>query len=331
MTVTDLWLASGAHRGTARVAPDNACWSRTRLGSLLAGILTLSGLIAVLQLSSALFMLAVYDHVLPTRDAMVLADLTALVVGSHAALAVLDMMRGRVLGEVGLGFVAELDKLSLVAAGGGACGGRRLEPLDDVEQLRRFLTSEGPCAVFDVLWLPAFIAALTYLHPLLGLYACGAGLVLAGLAVSGEKRERMTGRGLEQVRQTRYVLAWDLYSGRSRAMPRVPLQDCGVQWQALSRSYAEATSSAHARTLAAAALGKGLRLVLQSIGLALGALLLISGVLSPGALFASSLMLARTFSCLDGGLAHWRGLAAARASYLRLTHTRPREGAVARS
>jgi len=330
MAVTDLGLASGAHQGAARVTPNNVWWSRTRLGSLLAGILTLSGLIAALQLSSALFMLAVYDHVLPTRDAMALAGLTALVVGLHATFAVLDMIRGRVLGKAGLGFVAELDKLSLVTFGGGACGGQRLAPLDDVEHLRRFLTSEGPCAVFDVLWLPAFVAALTYLHPLLGLYACGGGLVLAGLAVSGEKNERARGRGLEQVRRTRYVLAWDLYSGRSGAGPRMPLQDCGVQWQALSRSYAEATSSAHARALTAAALGKGLRLVLQSIALALGALLLISGDLSPGALFASSLMLARTFSCLDAGLAHWRGLVAARASYLRLTLARPRDQ-VARS
>lgn len=289
-----------------------------RLRSVLAAVLALSGLIAAIQVFSSLYILAVYDHVLPARDAAGLAGLTVMVVGLHAAFAVLDMIRGRVVGKAGLRFVTELDRVSFAALQGAEPRGGRFEFLDDVDLLRRFLMSEAPCAMFDVLWLPAFVGALIFLHPLLGIYACAGGLILAGLAVFRERRERASGRGISQVGHTRYVLAWDLYSGRSSAARRIPLQDRGLVWQALSHSYAEAASSAHARVLSAAALGKWVRLVLQSISLALGALLMIGGLLSPGALFASSLILARTFACLDAGLVHWRSLVAARASCRRL-------------
>lgn len=262
-------------------------------------------------------MVAIYDRVLPSGSAAALAALTGLVGALHAACAVLEAIRARILCRAGLDHVERLDGhvlAALQAQGDDRC----FALLDDVERVRRFLTSAGPCAAFDVLWLPAFLVAVFLVHPALGLFACAGTLMLSGLAVSAESRERETRDGILLVRRDRYALARDL---RTTPLPdgHVRCPDPTRRWNALSRSYSEVTFSAQTRALPAVALGKGLRLMLQSAGVGIGALLAIEGLLSPGALFASSLMLGRTFACLDGALAHWRGFAEARESHLRLS------------
>lgn len=311
------WVGVGSYRPLRTLA----MLARPPLGRsaalLLLRALAISGLLAVLQLATSLYMLAVFDQVLPSGSVATLAVLTGLVVGLHMAFAVLDTFRARILGRAGLAFVERLDDEVLDALQNES-GGGRFALLDDVERLRRFVTSAGPCAALDALWLPAFLGALMLLHPMLGIFACGGALLLVGIKALGDMREREHGRGLYQTRRTRYVLAWDLYAGPSGAERRAQWEHAAVHLRELSRSYSELTSAAQDRAVSAMMLGKGLRLILQSAGLALGALLVIEGSLSLGALVASSLILARTFACLDGALLHWRGFVIARGSYLRL-------------
>lgn len=287
-------------------------------GGAVVSAVAVSGLLAGLQLSTSLYTVAVYDRVLPSGNVTALAVLTGLVLALHAAFAVLDAVRARGVCRAGLSVVEDLDRSvpKVLQAHGEARG---LMLLDDVERVRRFLTSAAPCALLDVIWLPAFLGAAFLLHPALGLYAVAGTGVLAGLAIAAELRGRAAGLALASARRTRYVLAWDLYTGRHGLAARVRWQDPLLHWQVLSRVYAEATSSAQDRAASAAALGKGLRLALLSAGLGLGALLAVGGALSPGALFASSLVLGRAFSCLDAALLHVRGFADARDSYDRIT------------
>lgn len=290
--------------------------SKRRGGSSLALALVLSGLLAVLHLSASLYMLVVYDLVLPSGSVTDLAVMTALVMVLHAGFTFLDWIRARVMCRVALGLVKILDGAMRQAL--RAKDSRRgLALLDDVERVRRFLISAGPCAAFDALWLPLFLAAVFLVHPVLGLFACLGTLLLAGTSIVADGRERETGQRIVRARHDRYALAGGLHEdGVSRHGSGCP--DAILCWSALSRSYSELTLAAQVHVLRSVALAKGLRLVLQSAGVGLGALLVIEGVLSPGALFASSLMLGRTFACLDCGLAHWRGLVVARESYLRL-------------
>lgn len=213
-------------------------------------VLALSGLLTLLQLSTSLYMLVVYDRVLPSGSVMTLAGLTGLTAALHGAFAGLDAIRARMVCRAGLLFMEDLD--------------RRL--------------------------LSAFAA----------------------------RSARVAGHRLHQVRRTRYVLAWDLHAGRAGTERRDRWQDAAQSWDTLSRRYAETTRNTAERAHIIEAFGKGLRLSLQSAGLGLGALLALEDLLSAGGLIASSLVLARTFACLDGALAHWGAFRAAREGCQRL-------------
>lgn len=283
---------------------------------LLLRLMGLSGLLAVLHVSASLYMLAIYDQVLPSGSVLALAVLVGLATALHALSAVLDVYRARVVLRAGLDHVEMLDRRVVGVLQRKRSG---LGPvlLDDVERVRRFLTGTGPCAVFDGLWTPAFLFAVFVVHPALGVFACAAMALLAWITFSTEARERAARHPIRLVRRQRYVLVRSLQAGRPRC-DGGQRPDSVRRWRALSRCYSDLTFSAYVRTLPAVGLGKGLRPGLQSAGVGLAALLAIEGMVSPGALFASSLLLGRTLASLDGALVHWRGLVAARESYLRL-------------
>src|ERR1700709_1582899 len=61
----------------------------------------LSCMINLLYLTGSLFMLEVYDRVLPSRSVPTLVGLVVLAGGLYIAQGVLDLIRGRILGRIG--------------------------------------------------------------------------------------------------------------------------------------------------------------------------------------------------------------------------------------
>src|ERR1700730_4035282 len=65
------------------------------------GIGLISAMSNVLMLTGAMFMLEIYDRVLPSRSIPTLVGLAILAGGLYAARGILDLIRGRILGRVG--------------------------------------------------------------------------------------------------------------------------------------------------------------------------------------------------------------------------------------
>lgn len=320
-------MVIGRWDGGAATRRDHAFFSpadriAAGAGRLLARVLAISGLLAALQLASSLYMLAVFDHVLPASSVTALAVLTTLVCALHVSYAVLDHIRAHWVCQAGLALVERLDGHVLGSLEAGDAG-HGMALLNDVERVRGFLTGAGPCAVLDLLWLPAFLVVVFFLHPALGLFASAATLLLAGLSLPSVTRDRGAGHDLMSARARRYVLAQKFRGARGAMAGALLNAGLALRWRALSRAYSETTFSVASRVISTAALGKGVRLALQSVGMGLCALLVIAGSLGPGALFAASLMLGRTFACLDGAIAHGQGFFAARESYRRLVRAIP--------
>jgi ATP-binding cassette subfamily C protein len=122
----------------------------------------MSCIINLLYLTGSIFMLEVYDRVLPSRSVPTLIGLVILAAGLYAAQGVLDLIRGRILGRIGTALDEALNarvfdtvvRLPLVV------GARNegLQPLRDLDNVRAFLGGMGPSAFFDLPWLPLYLA-----------------------------------------------------------------------------------------------------------------------------------------------------------------------------
>src|SRR5947199_10354141 len=69
--------------------------------SAFIGIGLISAMSNVLMLTGAMFMLEIYDRVLPSRSFPTLIGLAALAAGLYASQGILDLIRGRILFRTG--------------------------------------------------------------------------------------------------------------------------------------------------------------------------------------------------------------------------------------
>ncbi|MEM0907852.1 MAG: ABC transporter transmembrane domain-containing protein, partial [Pseudomonadota bacterium] len=152
-----------------------------------------SCVINILMLTGPLFMLQIYDRVLTSRSVSTLTALFALVIGLYLFMGILDLVRSRVLTRVGHSLDAALGRdafLDAIVAPLGRDNTPRSEPVRDVDQVRQFLSSTGITALFDMPWMPIYIAIVFLIHPLLGALAAGGALVLFAIALATDRVAR---------------------------------------------------------------------------------------------------------------------------------------------
>src|SRR4030081_455144 len=155
--------------------------------SAFLGVGAMSCMINLLYLTGSIFMLEVYDRVLPSRSIPTLVGLIILAGGLYVAQGVLDLIRGRILGRIGTSLDEALNarvfdtivRLPLMV------GGRNegLQPLRDLDRIRSFLSSMGPGAFFDLPWLPFYLAICFAFHVLIGATALAGAIILVILTI----------------------------------------------------------------------------------------------------------------------------------------------------
>jgi ATP-binding cassette subfamily C protein len=127
------------------------------------------------MLTGPLFMLQVYDRILPSHSIPTLVALAILTAALFSFQGLLDALRGRVLSRIGGAINDEISthaydavaRLPLVTRGGADS----LQPIRDLDQIRGFLNSAGPSALFDLPWIPFYVAICFLFHPLIGIAA----------------------------------------------------------------------------------------------------------------------------------------------------------------
>lgn len=273
------------------------------------------------MLTGPLFMLQVYDRVLVSRSVPTLLALTLLVAVLYAFLGVLEFIRSRVLARVGERLDRNLNErafsvwLTQGIIGVPAGSGR---PLDDLQVLKQFLSGPGPSTLFDVPWVPIYLAVIFLMHPVLGTVALGGAVVVLVFALINEFRSRGP---IERAGRSGAVAStFETLSHRNaEAVFAMGMeQDLRRRWLDHRERRAQAQRQASDRAGMMTALSRAFRLFLQSLILAAGAFLAIQQVVTPGIMIAASIIMGRALAPVDQAIAQWKGFVAARQAYSRL-------------
>ncbi|MEM7641541.1 MAG: type I secretion system permease/ATPase, partial [Pseudomonadota bacterium] len=153
---------------------------RRMRGTLIAAGLFSAG-VNILMLTGPIFMLQVYDRVLSSGSVSTLQALFGLVVVLYAFLGLYDFLRIRLLSRAAHRLDAATgDAAFRIWVGTGMAGrGTKGRPLHDLATVRGFLSSPAMPALFDLPWVPFYLAVCFIVHPWLGwLATAGAGIVL---------------------------------------------------------------------------------------------------------------------------------------------------------
>lgn len=276
----------------------------------------------LLLLAPALFMLQVFDRVLTSQSKETLLVLLLGVAVALGLMLMLDYLRSRLQGVAGH-LIAEYlsPTVAKVMLAHTASRAERApsEGLRDVAALRNLFSAQGLLALFDTPWAFVYVAVIWLAHPLLGMAAAAASLLMIVLAVANDRVTRRDIEALqrEAAKATRYL---ESSMQNAELAQSLGMGDALIRrWRHLSAGVASLQGPTARKSVAMAALTRTTRQSVQVLLQALGAYLVITGEGTPGILVACTILLGRALAPVEQVVASWRVLAEGRLAFTRLS------------
>lgn len=274
---------------------------------LLAAIL--SALINILYLAPTIYMMQVYDRVVPTGGVLTLFWITIVVGVAIATLTALDAVRSRIMARVALrlnrmlspNILERLMARQKIEQGAPATS----QAMREFDTVRQALGGPAATALFDVPWTPLYLIVAFLIHPLLGVLVLAGGAILVALAVGNERR--MKGRSNAAYKANALSYASQEATFRNAELVRA----LGMRRSLVAKHLRERGAGLQASVDVQFASGrynalvKFARMFMQSIALGAGAYLAVKGQISVGAIIAASVLLSRALQPVEQLVAQW--------------------------
>lgn len=286
---------------------------------LVAGLFSM--VVNLLMLAPSLYMLQVFDRVMVSLNELTLVALSLITLFFFLVLAFSEWARSRLLVRLSV----RIDDMFNTRVFGAAFEARlnrsdtnSVRAFNDLNIVRQFMTSEGLIAFFDAPWVFIYLLVLFVMHPLLGWIGLAGCLLLAAMAWL---TERLTVKPVEQAQeagsQAQLFLQGKLRNAEViEAMGMLPALT--RKWLTRHRNHLVINGEAQDQGHRIRSLTKFVRYSLQSITLGAGALLVIEGELTPGAMIAANILTSRALAPVELVIGVWRAFANARNSFRHL-------------
>ncbi len=281
-----------------------------------------SAIINLLMLVPSIYMLQVYDRVLVSQNEITLLMLTLIMLGAYVLMSALEFVRSFVLIRVGARLDMKLNKRIYTAAfeqnlrRGGSNAGQSLQ---DLTNIRQFLTGNALFAFFDAPWFPIYLLVIFLFSPTLGVFALVGSVILVALAYINEVVSRKPLAEANAMSIASANLATNNLRNAEVIEAMGMLPNLMQRWFTMQGKFLQLQAEASEKAGIVQAVTKFVRISLQSLVLGLGALLVIEGEMTPGMMIAASILMGRTLSPLEmviGVSKQWNGTVSA---YKRLT------------
>ncbi|MFT5661938.1 MAG: ATP-binding cassette subfamily C protein EexD [Sulfurimonas sp.] len=275
----------------------------------------------LLMLVPPLYMLQLYDRVITSRSEGTLYMLTGIVVVLFITMALLEIVRSKILVKVGNKLDSILSERvfnSLFDLANEKPGKSSAMPLNDLTAVRQFMTGNGLFAFFDAPWIPIYVAVLFMFHPYFGYFAIFAALVLLTFAIVNEystKQKLGEANALSRA-STLYV---DSSLRNAEVINAMGMKEnINNIWKEKYYGFLNAQNEASSKAGVWSNVAKSTRMLFQSLMLGLGGYLAIQDEVSAGMMIAGSIIMGRALAPLDLIINSWKGFSSARTSYQRI-------------
>ncbi|WP_132254310.1 type I secretion system permease/ATPase [Methylobacterium segetis] len=303
-------------------------WGALRAGrGALVTAIVASGVINLLMLTAPLFMLQVYDRVLPSRSIPTLFGLAGIAGMLFLIQSLLEVLRARILARFGRLVEERLgERLFRTLLARGTEGPRTDEgpqALRDLDTVRGFLGSMAFTAIFDLPWVPLYIAICFLFHPWIGVAIAAGAIVLAALTLLTDWASAGPTRAAVKATAERRAFT-DMVHRTAPLLTALGMRSRMVAlWQDRSRRSLDVTTYGNDLAIGFGSAARLLRTMLQSGILGLGALLVVREEATAGVMLAATILSARALAPVDLAIANWKSVAAARQAWARLVAALP--------
>ena len=280
-----------------------------------------SFLINILMLVPPIYMLQIYDRVLSSKSKDTLFMLTLIVVVLFITMALLEIIRSKILIKIGnridnnlsnriFDSLFQLEKVNPNKASSSY--------ISNLTQMRQFLTGSGVFAFFDAPWITIYLLILFLFHPMFGYFALFTIFILLIITLVNEitTKQKINIATVDNLSSNNYL---DSTLKNADVVNTMGMKkDIKDIWQKKYYSFLRAQNDASDSASVWTNLSKNFRLLAQSLILGLGAYLAIDQEITPGMMIAASIILGRTLAPLDLIISSWRHFITYRSSYKRI-------------
>ncbi|WP_077510381.1 type I secretion system permease/ATPase [Sphingomonas sp. LM7] len=272
-----------------------------------------SGGVNLLFLASPIYLIQVYNRVIPSGSIPTLIGLSFALLLALGTMALFDSVRARLL----IRAAARLDRIlahrvfqaviDLAPARGATA--RNAQLLRDLDQFRSVLAGQGAQFFFDVPWMPLFLLVLFLIHPLLGAVGLAGAVSLLVLAFWNDRATRESAKIAAEAANRSYAFTDSVarFAGPVRAMG---MNDrLAVRWHIDRDTMMRRQAEGSDRNAGFASAIRFLRLTLQSAMIGIGGYLVIEGQMLAASIFAANLLLGRALAPLEVAVSGWRSIA----------------------
>jgi ATP-binding cassette subfamily C exporter for protease/lipase len=284
-------------------------------------IIILSIMVNILTLSPTLYMLQLYDRVLISQNDLTLLFVSLIILIFFIVMAISEWLRSELFIILGLKLDETLNRKIFRVMFDQYLKDRdskSLQGMNDLTNLRQFLTGNGVIAFLDLPWTPIYIGLIFILNSSIGFLAiffCALQLALSFLNQS--KRKTITSNFIEADKTYKNYLFSRLRNSDAFVSMGM-LKNFKLTWLNLYRSFKEKQMlynndmNRHKSTL------KFARYCMQSFTLGAAALFVVKGDISAGSMIACNILMGRVLQPIDIVVGSWKDFEQAKSAYGRL-------------
>ncbi|MGJ8573380.1 MAG: type I secretion system permease/ATPase [Hoeflea sp.] len=276
-------------------------------------------LINLLMMAMPLYLLQVYDRVLPSASIETLVYLSLIAIGALVFLGLMEVIRSLYAQRVAAGFERSLASTlfgSILSSKAGTSGDT--QPLRDLGSVRGFIASKGLTALFDLPFAPLFVGLLFLVHPALFWITLAGVILMFALLFINLAAERSSGRQASELtakaQLSAQAFARNSDSLRAMGMEANATEHWGARYATSLRQQARSATI----NAAFSGISRSVRMLLQLAILGVGAWLVLGNQMTAGMIFASSIISGRALQPIDQLIGGWRQIAEARKAWGRI-------------
>ena len=275
----------------------------------------------LLMLTPTFYMLQVYDRVMVSLSMGTLTFVSAITLFFFAVLTFSEWCRSKLLVRTGVKLDELLSKRLFQASYEAYLNPHVANPsrsFNDLTEVRQFLTGNGIFAFFDAPWAPIYIGVLFMLHPWLGVMALGFAAIQSVLAWLGTRATKPVQLKANHAQQDVGSYLQSKFRNSEVIESMGMVGNLYKRWA--SKNALAMVKSLNAQSVSGkvVAWSKFVRYTQQSLALGGGALLVIQGELSPGAMIAANVLMTRALAPIDLMVSTWSSFVSAREAFERL-------------
>lgn len=279
-----------------------------------------SAVVNVLLLVLPLYMIQIYDRVLSSGSQSTLIYISIIAIVALVVLGLVEVVRAlyanRVAGRLDVAYGGDLFH---AAMNGQNAGVGDVQPLRDLSTLRSFVGSRVVFFLFDLPFAPLFIVLLYFIHPVLFDITLVGGALMVAIAIANQyataKPAKQAGESLSGAMNMAQGFARNFETVRALGMVR----NVTERWGGMFSDSLQATDRLSRVGAFYASLSRTVRLLLQVATYGAGAYYVLHGEMTPGMIFAATMISARALQPLDQIVGSWKQVVDAGTAWRRLT------------